>query len=302
MANSYNPAPAAEPPIQAVTDAVSRALAEDVLPLGDLSASLVPESARARFAFIPRRDGVVAGSRCAIEAFALTDPRVTVAWLRPDGSRVTAGDQIALVEGPLAPILTAERTALNFLCHLSGVATLTRAFVDKVAEANPRTRVLDTRKTTPGLRSLEKAAVRAGGGTNHRGNLSEGVLVKDNHLAGIAISDAVARARRLWPGRMVEVECENPRQVIEATDAGASVVMLDNMKPEQVAECVELIGSRGAAGRVLVEVSGGVTIETAAEFARAGADLISVGALTHSAPVLDIGLDLLSGPGTAGAF
>ncbi len=292
---AYTSVAGVEPPIQAVHDAVRRALAEDVLPLGDLSASLVPESARARFAFVCRRDGVVAGSRCAIEAFALTDPRVNVDWLRPDSSRVSAGDELAVVDGPLAPILTAERTALNFLCHLSGVATLTRAFVDVVFAANPKTRVLDTRKTTPGLRSLEKAAVRAGGGTNHRGSLSEAVLIKDNHLAGISISDAVSSARRSWLGRMVEVECENPEQVIEATDAGATVVMLDNMKPEQVAECVALIGKRGASGKVLVEVSGGVTFDTAPEFARAGADLISVGALTHSAPVLDIGLDLLGG-------
>jgi nicotinate-nucleotide pyrophosphorylase (carboxylating) len=277
-----------------VHEAVRRALDEDVLPLGDLSASLVEESARARFAFVTRRDGVVAGGRCAIEAFALTDPRVEIDWMRPDGSRVSSGDQIAVVDGPLAPILTAERTALNFLCHLSGVATLTRAFVDAVAAVAPDTRVLDTRKTTPGLRSLEKAAVRAGGGTNHRGSLSEAVLVKDNHLAGVAIADAVARARRNWPGRMVEVECESPEQVMEATEAGATVVMLDNMKPDQVARCVAMIASSGAAGRVLVEVSGGVTIQTAPEFASAGADLISVGALTHSAPVLDIGLDLLS--------
>jgi len=273
---------------------VRRALEEDVLPIGDLSAALVAESARARFAFVSRRDGVVAGSRCAIEAFAVCDPRVEVDWLRPDASRVSAGDQLALVGGPLAPILTAERTALNFLCHLSGIATLTRSFVDAVRAVSPETRVLDTRKTTPGLRALEKAAVRAGGGTNHRGSLSEAVLVKDNHLAGVAITDAVATARRRWPGRMVEVECESLEQVIEATDAGASVVMLDNMKPAQVAECVALIASKGAAGRVLVEVSGGVTIDTAPEFAIAGADLISVGALTHSAPVLDIGLDLLS--------
>ncbi len=288
-----------EPPIQAVHDAVRRALSEDVLPLGDLSASLVPGSARARFAFVARRDGVVAGSRCAIEAFALTDPAVSVVWLLPDASRVCAGDEIAVVEGPLASILTAERTALNFLCHLSGVATLTRAFVDAVAAANPDTRVLDTRKTTPGLRSLEKAAVRAGGGTNHRGSLSEAVLVKDNHLAGISISDAIAKARRLWPGRMVEVECESPDQVTEAVDAGASVVMLDNMKPDQVGECVALIRASGAAGRVLVEVSGGITIDVAPEFARAGADLISVGALTHSAPVLDIGLDLAPSKGAS---
>ena len=186
---AYTSVTGVEPPVQAVEEAVRRALAEDVLPLGDLSASLIPVTARARFAFVARRDGVVAGSRCAIEAFALTDPGIAVTWLRPDASRVSAGDELAVVVGPLAPILTAERTALNFLCHLSGVATLTRAFVDVVAAANPNTRVLDTRKTTPGLRSLEKAAVRAGGGKNHRGSLSEAVLVKDNHLAGITIAE-----------------------------------------------------------------------------------------------------------------
>jgi nicotinate-nucleotide pyrophosphorylase (carboxylating) len=207
---------------------------------------------------------------------------------------VSAGDRIGVVEGPLAPILTAERTALNFLCHLSGIATLTRAFVEVTAVANPATRILDTRKTTPGLRSLEKAAVRSGGGFNHRGNLSEAVLVKDNHLAGIGITQAVESARRRWPGRMVEVECEDQAQLIEAVDAGASVVMLDNMDAVQVANCVELVASRRAPNPVLIEVSGRVTIESAPEYAKAGADLISVGALTHSAPVLDIGLDLLT--------
>ena len=146
--------------------------------------------------------------------------------------------------------------------------------------------MLDTRKTTPGLRVLEKAAVRAGGGCNHRAGLSEAVLVKDNHLGRLDIGEAVALARRRWPGRMVEVECDRPEQVVEAVDAGASVVMLDNMTPSQVSECVALVRARtaDAPGRVLVEVSGGVTLETAPAYAAAGADLISVGALTHSAP------------------
>jgi nicotinate-nucleotide pyrophosphorylase (carboxylating) len=283
-----------DPPIQAVREAVGRALAEDVLPLGDLSASLVPTGSNARFALVARSGGVIAGRLCALEVFITTDPAICVSWRLPDGSEVSPGDRIAIVEGPLAPILTAERTALNFLCHLSGVATLTRAFVDATTAANPATRVLDTRKTTPGLRSLEKAAVRAGGGFNHRGSLSEAVMVKDNHLAGLGITEAVESARRRWPGRMVEVECEDPAQVIEAVNAGASVVMLDNMDTEQVAHCVGLVAQTGATGRVLVEVSGRVTIETAQKFAKAGADLISVGALTHSAPVLDIGLDLLT--------
>jgi nicotinate-nucleotide pyrophosphorylase (carboxylating) len=283
-----------DPPIHAVREAVGRALAEDVLPLGDLSASLVPAGLRARFALVARRGGVIAGRLCAMEVFRAADPAICVSWRLPDGSEVSSGDRIAIVEGPLAPILTAERTALNFLCHLSGIATLTRAFVDATTAANSATRVLDTRKTTPGLRSLEKAAVRAGGGFNHRGSLSEAVMVKDNHLAGLGITEAVESARRRWPGRMVEVECEDPDQVIEAVNAGATVVMLDNMDEEQVAHCVGLVAQTGASGRVLVEVSGGVTIETAPKFAKAGADLVSVGALTHSAPVLDIGLDLLT--------
>jgi nicotinate-nucleotide pyrophosphorylase (carboxylating) len=282
-----------EPPIQAVEEAVRRALAEDVLPMGDISAVLIDPSKQARFAFVSRRHGVVAGSLCAIEDFAQMDSRITVDWQRADGTKVSPGEQLAVVEGPLAPILTAERTALNFLCHLSGVATATNAIVEATLAANPKTRILDTRKTTPGLRSLEKAAVRAGGGTNHRGSLSEAVLVKDNHLAGLTITEAIERARNSWPGRMVEVECEDRDQVTEAIVAGATVVMLDNMNPEQVADCVKLVAASGAAGRVLLEVSGRVNIETAPLYASAGADLISVGALTHSAPALDIGLDLL---------
>jgi nicotinate-nucleotide pyrophosphorylase (carboxylating) len=159
-----------------------------------------------------------------------------------------------------------------------------------VAEANPETRVLDTRKTTPGLRALEKAAVRAGGGYNHRGSLSDAVLVKDNHLDGVSITEAVDRARQLWPGRTVEVECDRLAQVDEAVAAGATLVMLDNMSLDQVAECVLRLRADGVS--TLVEVSGGVDLAMAPLLAAAGADLISVGALTHSAPVLDLGFDL----------
>jgi nicotinate-nucleotide pyrophosphorylase (carboxylating) len=193
-------------------------------------------------------------------------------------------------------VLSAERTALNFLCHLSGVATATSHFVEAARAANRATRILDTRKTTPGLRALEKAAVRAGGGVNHRGSLSEGVLVKDNHLGLLTIAEAVAAARRSWPGRLLEVECDRTEQVVDAVAAGAGVVLLDNMSPEEVAGCVKLVreAPQAAAGEpsVLVEVSGGVTVETVGAFAAAGADLISVGAITHSAPAIDIGLDL----------
>jgi nicotinate-nucleotide pyrophosphorylase (carboxylating) len=169
------------------------------------------------------------------------------------------------------------------------VATLTARFVAAAAAANPRTRIWDTRKTLPGLRALEKAAVRAGGGVNHRGNLSEFVLVKDNHLAGLSIADAVAGAKALWPGRPVEVECDTFEQLCEALGVGASLVLLDNMSPDLVARCVEK-----AAGRVLIEVSGGVTLETVGAYAAAGADLISTSVITQSAPALDIGLDLAS--------
>jgi nicotinate-nucleotide pyrophosphorylase (carboxylating) len=185
----------------------------------------------------------------------------------------------------LRSVLTAERTALNFLCHLSGVATLTSKFVGAVAGTGVR--ILDTRKTTPGLRALEKAAVRAGGGHNHRGSLSEMVLVKDNHRAGLSIADAVKRAREAWPARTVEVECDSLDQVAEAVEAGAQMIMLDNFKPEQIAEAVALVNHRA-----LVEVSGRMNLETVRAYAAGGPDVISVGALTHSAPVFDFGLDL----------
>jgi nicotinate-nucleotide pyrophosphorylase (carboxylating) len=279
-----------DPPLLAVREAVGRALAEDVLPLGDLTASLVPATARARATIVARRPGVVAGRLCALEAFAQVDSSVTVDWELEDGRAVVPGSVVATVTGPLRSILTAERTALNFLCHLSGVATTAHQYVHVVSAANPATRVLDTRKTTPGLRALEKAAVRAGGAFNHRGNLSEAVLVKDNHLGGLSIAEAVTRARQWWPGRLVEVECDRADQVTQAITAGAAAVLLDNMTPAEVASCVALARATGAG--VLVEVSGGVTLDNAPRYAAAGADLISVGAITHSAVALDLGLDL----------
>lgn len=292
-----------DPPEAAVGEAVRRALAEDVLPMGDLTAALVPEAAWATVAVVARRSGVLAGSACARRAFHEVDPALAVRWYVADGAGVAAGTVVAEIEGRLRSILTAERTALNFLCHLSGVASLTRRFVDVVRGANGSTRVLDTRKTTPGLRALEKAAVRAGGGHNHRGSLSEAVLVKDNHLGGLSITEAVARARWAWPGRMVEVECDRLEQVVEAVAAGATMVLLDNMGPDQVHRCVGAVrgaspapgSGQGVAPRALVEVSGGVTLDTAPRFAAAGVDFVSVGALTHSAPSLDLGLDLVDG-------
>ena len=192
----------------------------------------------------------------------------------------------------VAPILTAERTVLNFLGHLSGIATLTQRFVAAAHARNPSVQVLDTRKTTPGLRTLEKAAVRAGGGTNHRANLSDAVLVKDNHLAGATITDAVRRARDLWPGLGVQVECDSLDQVAEAAAAGADALLLDNMSPELVVEAIAL-ARRQAPGPVLTEVSGRVNLDNIGTYAAAGPDRISIGALTHSAVVLDLGLDLI---------
>jgi nicotinate-nucleotide pyrophosphorylase (carboxylating) len=284
-----------DPPFLAVREAVGLALAEDLLPLGDVTASLVPAEATARAKIVSRRPGVLAGGLCAREAFAQVDSSVAVDWQLDDGSAVVAGSVVATVDGPLRSILTAERTALNFLCHLSGVATEARRFVEVVRAANPATRVLDTRKTTPGLRALEKAAVRAGGAFNHRGNLSEAILVKDNHLGGMTIAEAVTRARQWWPGRLVEVECDRADQVTAAIDAGAGAVLLDNMTTAEVASCVALVRAAKGGDRVLVEVSGGLTLDSAPRYAAAGADLVSVGAITHSAPVLDLGLDLEEG-------
>ena len=264
-----------------------RAIAEDLGPLGDLTAALVGPDAMVAAAFVARHRGVLAGTACATEAFTQIDPTVEVRWHHRDGDRLEPGSRVATVSGHLASVLTTERTALNFLCHLSGVATATRCFVEAAEAAQPSARVWDTRKTTPGLRALEKAAVRAGGGVNHRGSLSDFVLVKDNHLAGVSIADAVARAKQWWPGRTVEVECDRLDQVREALAAGAGLVLCDNMSPEQVAECVTLV-----AGRALVEVSGGITLDTVGAYAAAGADLISTSVITQSARAFDIGLDL----------
>lgn len=278
-----------DPPVSGIREAVARALAEDLGVLGDLtSTALIPADATGTGHFLARVAGVLAGTATATEVFAQLDPAVTVTWVAADGDRLAAGQQLGTVTGPLRSILTGERSALNFLGHLSGIATLTRAHVDAAASvAGARGRIRDTRKTTPGLRALEKAAVRAGGGANHRGNLSDAVLIKDNHLRHCGIADAVARARARWPGAVIEVEADTLAQVEEARAAGADLVLVDNMSPDEVAKAVAL-----AAGAFPVEVSGRVTLDTVAAYAAAGADLISVGALTHSAPVLDIALDL----------
>jgi nicotinate-nucleotide pyrophosphorylase (carboxylating) len=277
------------PPMAAVRPVVETALAEDLLPIGDITASLVPEGATCSARFVSRQAGVIAGTRSAGEAFRQLDPGVELHWLLDDGFVVRPGDVVGTVRGPLRSVLTAERTALNLLSHLSGVASATRRLVDAVAAVSPSCRIRDTRKTTPGLRALEKAAVRAGGGLNHRANLSDAVLVKDNHLGGLTITEAVRAAHQRWPGRHVEVECDSLDQLHEALAAGADMVMLDNMDPARAAEAVAVVR---AAGPTPVEVSGRIDADSAAAYARAGVDYISVGSITHSATVLDIGLDL----------
>jgi len=278
-------------PVHVVRALVASALAEDIGPLGDLTAALVPADARAAVDVVARADGVLAGTACATEVFAQLDPAVRVQWLLDDGDAVAPGTKVGEVSGPLRSVLTGERSALNFLCHLSGVASLTRRFVER---AGPTARVWDTRKTLPGLRAVEKAAVRAGGGVNHRGSLSELVLVKDNHLAGLGITEAVRRAHARWPGRTVEVECDRAEQVHEAIAAGANMVLLDNMTPDAVRACVSLARTTAPAG-FLVEVSGGVTLDTVRSYADAGADLISTSVITQSAPALDLAFDLHPG-------
>jgi nicotinate-nucleotide pyrophosphorylase (carboxylating) len=284
----------AHPPLPAVRRAVAAALAEDLLPLGDITSSLLPATARARAAFVAREAGVLAGTACVAEACRQVDPELALTVEVSEGGSLHRATVIATIEGPARSLLTVERTALNFLCHLSGVATAARRYVDAVAAANGATRVWDTRKTTPGLRALEKAAVRAGGAANHRGSLSEAILVKDNHLGAISIAEAVRTARDRWPGRMIEVECDRAEQVPDALEAGATLILCDNMTPAEVTACVSVVRAhpRRVAGSVLVEASGGITLDNVGEYAAAGADVISIGAITHSAAIVDIGLDL----------
>jgi nicotinate-nucleotide pyrophosphorylase (carboxylating) len=284
----------ADPPLAAVRAAVALALAEDLVPLGDLTSALLPADAVAVADIVPRTDGVLAGTLCATEAFAQLDAAVDVSWTADDGDGVSAGQVVGTVSGSMASILTAERTALNFLCHLSGVATLTKRFADAAAEGGAA-RVWDTRKTTPGLRALEKAAVRAGGAVNHRGNLSDWLMFKDNHLAVLGIAEAVASAKATWPGRLVHVEAGDLDQVRQALAAGADAVLLDNMTPEEAKAAVDLAevwAAEHGGRRPLLECSGGITIETAAAYAATGVDLLSTSQITQSAPALDIGLDI----------
>jgi nicotinate-nucleotide pyrophosphorylase (carboxylating) len=266
---------------------VSRALAEDV-GAGDLtSAAVVPADARARARIVQKEPGALFGLAVAREAFAQAGAGELEAIADEGRWRDGVPAEVARVEGPARAILAAERTALNFLCHLSGVATAAARYV--AAIGGTRAAILDTRKTTPGLRALEKAAVAAGGGRNHRMGLDDAILIKENHvtLAG-GLAEAVRRAREAQPRRPVEVECRDAGEVKAALTAGASRILLDNMSPAALREAVAL--RERDANAAELEASGGITLENVVEVAAAGVDYISVGALTHSAPALDLSL------------
>jgi nicotinate-nucleotide pyrophosphorylase (carboxylating) len=274
-----------------VAAVVDIALAEDLGAAGDVTTTAtVAPTVLGAADLVPRQAGVVAGLPVAAYVFeVVSQGRLRVELGTQDGARVIAGEVLATVRGPVRDILTAERTALNLLGHLSGVATLTRAWVDAVAGTDAAIR--DTRKTLPGLRALEKYAVRMGGGVNHRMSLSDAALVKDNHVAAAGgVVAAFELVRAAHPGLPLEVEVDTVEQARAVIDAGADLVLLDNMRTVQLREVVAY-----AAGRARLEASGGLTLADARAVAETGVDYLAVGALTHSAPVLDIGLDIETG-------
>lgn len=275
---------------------IAAALREDLQDVGDLTCqALIDDDEQAAVCLVARQDGVLAGLPVAERVFQTLDPAVRFDVRLSDGARVEPGSVVAEISGPLRSLLTGERTALNFLTHLSGVATLTSRFVEAIA--NTKARILDTRKTLPGWRVLEKYAVRAGGGTNHRLGLYDGILIKDNHLAawavrqtGATVADAVRQARSaVEPGMTVEVEVDTLAQLVEALPGAPDIVLLDNMAIETLEAAVAL-RDRTAPG-VLLEASGSVSLDTVSAIAETGVERISVGALTHSAPALDLALD-----------
>jgi len=266
---------------------VRSALLEDLGRAGDQTTdAIVPMDARAETALVARQNGVIAGLDLARLAFELIDPAIVVSIATPDGTEVAPGDLIGTVSGPARGILTAERVALNFLGHLSGIATATASIV--AAIKGTKAQIVCTRKTTPGLRAVEKYAVRMGGGHNHRFGLDDAVLIKDNHIAiAGSVTEALSRARKNV-GHLVKIELEvdSLEQLAEALEIGVDAVLLDNMSPDMLAKAVAMVG-----GRAITEASGRVTPQTAPAIAQSGVDLISIGWLTHSAAVLDIGLD-----------
>lgn len=279
-----------ELPLQEIQRLVSAALSEDIRSGDATTISVVPTEAQSAARMSTRETLVVAGMALAVATFRTLEPGVVFHDVIPDGARLMPGTSLMRVTGPSRALLTAERTALNFVQRLSGVATATAAFVDAVA--GTQARILDTRKTTPGWRTLEKYAVACGGGLNHRHGLDDLILIKDNHLATLhgaspnPIAAAVSRARACFPYLKIEVETDTLEQVSHALSAGADIILLDNMTPPQLAAAVRL-----CAGRALTEASGGVRLETVRAIAVTGVDFISVGAITHSVRAIDIGLD-----------
>jgi nicotinate-nucleotide pyrophosphorylase (carboxylating) len=281
--------------VAAVVRVVRAGLAEDLADGPDVTtAATIPAGAIGTADVVARQAGVIAGLLVADAVFQLAGAargfRVTSHYCSSDGAVVDAGTRLMTVEGSLSTILTAERTALNLLCHMSGIATLTRKWMDAVAGTGARVR--DTRKTLPGLRALEKYAVRCGGGVNHRMSLSDAALIKDNHVASAgSVTAAFDAVGKLAPDLPVEVECDTLEQVDEAIAAGAELILLDNFGIADMAEAV-----RRTSGLARLEASGGLRLENAAAVAATGVDYLAVGALTHSAPALDIGLDLVITP------
>ena len=283
MLSDFSPLPAS-----IVRAAVTRALEEDLGLSGDITAqACLPPGAIAHVVMATRKAGVVSGTDLALEAFRQMDPAIRVAVLKADGAVLMPGDVILRVEGNARAVLSGERTALNFMGRMCGIATMTSAYVACVRHTDAR--ILDTRKTTPGLRAFEKHAVRCGGGVNHRFGLFDAILIKDNHISVAGgVRQALQRAKQhAGPLVKIEIEVDNLGQLDEVIAEGADMVLLDNMGPEMLAEAVRLVNRR-----MLTEASGNVTLATLKAIAESGVDYISSGALTHSAPVLDIGLDI----------
>jgi nicotinate-nucleotide pyrophosphorylase (carboxylating) len=275
-------------PPDLVAEAVRAALREDLGAAGDItSAATIPADGRATASFGARKPGVLAGLPLAEATFRAVDPSIRFEGILRDGSRVAVGAVVARVAGNARAVLAAERVALNYLCHLSGIATATAALVDRVKHT--KAVILDTRKTMPGLRALEKYAVRCGGGTNHRFGLYDAILIKDNHIAVAGgVAEAIRRARALTPDVKLEVEAASLAELSEAMTEPPDVIMLDNMNLADMRQAVIFV-----AGRAKLEASGNVTLETVGPIAETGVDFISSGWITHSAPALDLGLDIV---------
>ncbi len=289
MTISSSPKHLAPLPQNLINEAVASALSEDLGTLGDITTNAtVPEDVTLKANIVSRQDGIVSGLAVAKAAFHAIDPALSFTTHQRDGDTISPGTIIATIEGRARGILTAERVALNFMGRMCGIATLTRRFVDAIAEQHAQ--IADTRKTTPGLRAFEKYAVRCGGGVNHRVGLYDAILIKDNHIAAAGSVKQAVTVAKAAAGHMIkiEVEVDTLEQLDDVLALGVDAVLLDNMSPKNLKTAVEKV-----AGRLITEASGGVSLETVKSISESGVDLISVGALTHSAPVLDLGLDFV---------